>query len=201
MQEGSRRSNPERSRTTRTALMEAARALFVTKSYAETSTPDVVSAAGLTRGALYHHFADKQALLRAVVDAESAAIAEEVERAAPLDLPPLQALIQGGEAFLVAMRQTGRTRLLLLDGPAVLGRSTMDEIDRLHGGRTLREGLVAAMQAGAIRTLPVEATAALLGAAFDRAALAIEAGGDADEHAAVLAALIEGLAAPSRTRG
>ena len=192
-QHRSRRSNRERSDATRTALIEAGRRLFVEKSYAETSTPDLVAEAGLTRGALYHHFADKQALFRAVVEAESAAVAKEIECAAPAGLMPLEALRKGGEAFLASMRAPGRTRLLLLDGPAVLGRREMDEIDRAHAGRTLREGLQAAMEAGAIRKLPVDPLAALLGAAYDRAALGIEAGGSAGEYETLLSALVEGL--------
>lgn len=192
-QDRSRRSNRERSDATRTALIEAGRRLFVEKSYAETSTPDLVAEAGLTRGALYHHFADKQALFRAVVEAESAAVAKEIECAAPAGLMPLEALRKGGEAFLASMRAPGRTRLLLLDGPAVLGRREMDEIDRAHAGRTLREGLQAAMEAGAIRKLPVDPLAALLGAAYDRAALGIEAGGSAGEYETLLSALVEGL--------
>ena len=190
-----RRSNRERTETTRAALVAAARRLFVEKSYAETGTPEIVAAAGVTRGALYHHFADKQALFAAVVEAESQAVAEEVEQAAPAGLPPLDALRAGGAAFLAAMARPGRTRLLLLDGPAVLGHAVMDEIESRHGGRTLREGLVAAMAAGAIRRLPVAALAAQLSAAFDRAALMIETGAKAEDHAAVLSALVEGLTA------
>ncbi len=189
-----RRSNRDRTELTRAALIEAARKLFVEKSYAETGTPEIVSAAGVTRGALYHHFADKQALFAAVVEAESAAVAREVEAAAPADLPPLDALRAGGAAFLKAMTQPGRTRLLLLDGPAVLGHAGMEEIERRHGGRTLREGLQAAMDSGVIRALPLEALAAQLSAAFDRAALAIDAGANPDAHAEVLSALVAGLA-------
>ncbi len=201
MQQGRlRRSNRERSDTTRTALIQAARRLFVEKSYADVSTPEVVAAAGLTRGALYHHFADKQALFRAVVEAESAAIAEEIEAGTAGGLAPLQALLAGGEAFLAAMCKPGRTRLLLLDGPAVLGRAAMDEIDSSHGGRTLRDGLAAAVEAGALAPLPLDALAALLSAAYDRAALAIEAGGDPDEYRRALASLIGGLPAPSTRR-
>src|SRR5690606_5360387 len=103
-------------------------------------------------------------------------------------------LIAGGAAFLDAMAKNGRTRLLLLDGPAILGRAVMDEIDGRHGNRTLREGLVAAMRAGAIRKLPVEPLTALLAAAFDRTALSVEAGGDRDAYEEVLAALVDGLA-------
>src|SRR5690606_7655672 len=130
-----RRSNRERTEATRAALLDAARKLFVEKSYAETGTPEIVAAAGVTRGALYHHFADKQALLRAVVEAESQAVADEVEKAAPVSLAPLDALRLGGTAFLAAMTTPGRTRLLLLDGPAVLGRTAMDDIESRHRSR------------------------------------------------------------------
>ena len=188
-----RRSNRERSDETRERLIEAARRLFVEKSYAETATPEIVAAAGLTRGALYHHFADKQALFRAVVEREAAEVAAEIERNAGLELPPVEALIAGGEAFLAAMAAPGRTRLLLLDGPAVLGRAVMDEIDDRHGNRTLREGVQAAMETSALRRLPLDAITALLGAAFDRAALSVEAGADPDAFRAALAGLIRGL--------
>ncbi|MCT8991235.1 TetR/AcrR family transcriptional regulator [Chelativorans sp. SCAU2101] len=188
-----RRSNRERSDETREKLIEAARQLFVEKSYAETSTPEIVAAAGLTRGALYHHFADKQALFKAVVEREAQRVAEEIERQAGRASSPAEALTLGGDAFLAAMAVPGRTRLLLLDGPAVLGRAVMDEIDGRHGNRTLRDGLAAAMQAGAVRALPLEPLTALLAAAYDRAALAIETGADAESFRTVLAALIRAL--------
>ncbi|WP_159592852.1 TetR/AcrR family transcriptional regulator [Chelativorans xinjiangense] len=194
MQERStRRSNRERTQETRARLIAAARRLFVEKSYAGTGTPEIAAAAGLTRGALYHHFADKQALFQAVVDEEAERVAAEIERQADTALTPLDALIEGGNAFLQAMAAPGRTRLLLLDGPAVLGRAAMDAIDGRHGNRTLREGLAAAMRAGAIRRLPLDPLTALLAAAYDRAALAIEAGADAQAFRLTLAAMVESL--------
>ena len=192
-----RRTNRDRTDATRRELVAAARKLFTEKSYAETSTPEIVAAAGVTRGALYHHFADKQALFRAVVEQEAAEVASEIESAAPASLGARDALVAGSDAYLAAMRAPGRTRLLLLDGPAVLGRAGMDEIDARHGNRTLREGLAAAMRAGAIAALPLDALTALLAAAFDRAALAIEAGADAEDYRAVLAALLDGLGGSS----
>lgn len=194
MQEASsRRSNRDRTEATRSDLIAAARRLFTEKSYAETGTPEIVAAAGVTRGALYHHFADKQALFRAVVEAEAAAVAKAIEQAAPRSLSAREALLAGGEAYVAAMSLPGRTRLLLLDGPAVLGRAEMDDIDGRHGNRTLREGLAAAMRAGDLPKLPLEALTSLLGAAFDRAALAVDAGASADDYRTVLAAVIDGL--------
>lgn len=189
-----RRSNRTRTEATRAALLAAARHLFVTRGYADTGTPDIVAAAGVTRGALYHHFADKQALFRAVVEREAAAVAREIERAAPPNLSALEALLAGGEAFLRAMAEPGRTRLMLLDGPAVLGPAAMQAIDRAHGARTLREGLAAAMAEGAIRDLPLDALTTVLAAAFDRAALALAEGAEPQEIRGALAALVRGLA-------
>ncbi|WP_367718484.1 helix-turn-helix domain-containing protein [Nitratireductor sp. GISD-1A_MAKvit] len=188
-----RRSNRVRSEETRDKLIEAARRLFVEKSYAETGTPDIAREAGVTRGALYHHFTDKQALFAAVVEREAGSVAEEIERHTVTSPTASAALIEGGKAYLEAMQAPGRTRLLLLDGPAVLGRSRMDEIDNCHGNRTLREGLKAAMEMKQIRVLPLDALTGLLGAAFDRAALAVDSGADKDAYEAGLAALIVGL--------
>ncbi len=190
-----RRSNQERSEATRAALVAAGRRLFVTRSYAETGTPELVAEARVTRGALYHHFPDKQALFRAVVEEEAAAVAAEIERAAPESLPPLDAIRAGGEAFLSAMRAPGRARLLTIEAPAVLGRRALDEIDDRHGGRTLREGLAAAMEAGAIRRLPLGPCAQLLSAAYDRAAAEIDGGADPAAIREALDALLGGLAA------
>ncbi len=194
-----RRSNRARTEATRRDLIAAARKLFTEKSYAETSTPEIVSAAGVTRGALYHHFADKQALFEAVVEQEAQEVAAEIENASPPSLTARDALMSGSDAYLKAMRAPGRTRLLLLDGPAVLGRTVMDGIDNRHGNRTLRDGLVAAMRSGWMKTLPPDAMTGLLAAAFDRAALAIDAGANPRDYRAVLEALLDGLAisAPS----
>lgn len=193
-QENSRRSNAERSETMRATLIEAARRLFTEKGYAATGTPELVEAAGVTRGALYHHFADKQALFAAVMEAESAAVAAEIDAAAPASLQPLAALVEGSMAYLRAMRTPGRTRLLLLDGPAVLGRKVLDEIDARHGNRTLREGLAAAMRAGAVRRLPLGPLTSMLGAMLDRAALDRENGVGEAEARQVVEALFAGLA-------
>lgn len=187
MQRKTPRTNRERTEATRGALLAAARALFVDKGYADTSTPEIVAAAGITRGALYHHFEDKRALFRAVLEEEARAVADEIERAVPATRSPRKALIAGSEAYLDAMRVAGRTRLLLVDSPAVLGASESLALDQAHAGRTLREGLAAALGPRIPPPLTVDALATLLSAAFDRAALAIDAG---DDPAAIRAAMV-----------
>lgn len=167
------RSNRERTEATRQALLDAARALFVSRGYGDTSTPDVCAAAGITRGALYHHFADKRDLFRHVLAEEAAAVADDIEAAAPAGLDAADALIAGAQAYLEAMTVPGRTRLLLVEGPAVLGLRETLALDDANAARTLREGLEAA------GLDPQGDVAPLLSAAFDRAALEIEAGADA----------------------
>ncbi|WP_316152431.1 TetR/AcrR family transcriptional regulator [Cupriavidus sp. BIC8F] len=167
------RSNRERTEATRQALLDAARALFVSRGYGDTSTPDVCAAAGITRGALYHHFADKRDLFRHVLAEEAAAVAADIEAAAPVGLDAADALIAGAQAYLDAMTVPGRTRLLLVEGPAVQGLRETLALDDANAARTLREGLKAA------GVDPQGDVAPLLSAAFDRAALEIEAGADA----------------------
>ena len=188
-----RRSNRERTETTRAELIRAARRLFTEGSYAATSTPEIADTAGVTRGALYHHFADKQALFRAVVEEEARELAAEIEQASPDSLSARAALIAGTDAYLNAMRVPGRTRLLLLDGPAVLGPAEMEAIDAQHAGRTLREGLAAAAAEGSMVQAPLEALAGVLVAAFDRAAIATDGGARVEDYRRALTALIEGV--------
>lgn len=172
------RSNRERTETTRAALTVAARTLFVAKGYAGTSTPEVSAAAGTTRGALYHHFADKRDLFRHVLRCEHEAVAAEIRAATPDTLAPRKALVIGTEAYLRAMTVAGRTRLLLIEGPAVLGLVELAAMDDSNAAATLREGLVLA-QVGRGDPVSLDALVGLLSAAFDRAALAIDAGADA----------------------
>ncbi|BDB22833.1 TetR/AcrR family transcriptional regulator [Cupriavidus sp. P-10] len=172
------RSNRERTEATRQALLDAARTLFVERGYGETSTPDVCAAAGITRGALYHHFADKRDLFRHVMADEAAAVAADIEAAAPAGLDPAEALMAGAQAYLDAMTVPGRTRLLLVEGPAALGLRETLALDEANAARTLREGLDAA-GVGGQGEVALRALAPLLSAAFDRAALEIEAGADA----------------------
>ncbi len=190
-QDISRRSNRERSDTTRAAILDAARGLFVTRGYADTSTPDIVAAAGLTRGALYHHFEDKKALFRAVAEREALAVATSIEQATSGDLSARQALKVGASAYFGAMREPGRIRLLLLDGPAVLGKREMMEIDAANAQRTLEEGIAEAMAPFTVSADRLSAMASLLSAAFDRAALDIADGASSEVYVETIGTLID----------
>ncbi|MDS1135283.1 TetR/AcrR family transcriptional regulator [Nitratireductor indicus] len=171
-----RRSNRDRTAATRAALLKAARALFIEKGYADTGTPEIVAAAKVTRGALYHHFSDKAGLLRAIVEAEAKEVASTIEHATRDAETPLDALTEGADAYFEAMRTPGRARLLLLEGPVVLGTDEMAAIDSASGGQTLLDGLRLADRDGRLAGVPLKQLSEMLSAAFDRAALAIAGG-------------------------
>ncbi|WP_299474507.1 TetR/AcrR family transcriptional regulator [uncultured Roseibium sp.] len=188
-----RRSQAERRAETRRALLRAARKLIVEKGYAETGTPDIVKAAEVTRGALYHHFADKADLMRALVRQEAAAIATEINADTSTDQTPLDAFMAGARAYFTAMSAPGRARILLLEGPAVLGVEEMAVIDRETGGATLLEGLQHAAAHGALEGIPLEPLADLLSSSFDRAALAIANGEDREAYERATLSLLSGI--------
>jgi len=186
-----RRSNKTRTEQTRGALIEAARALFVEKGYADTSTPEIVRAAGVTRGALYHHFEDKRALFRAVIAAEAGDVATDIEAALPPSQTGREGLIAGSSAYFDAMTVPGRTRLLLIEGPAVLGNTELSGIEADTSEGSLAAGLAAAFGDRLPAGISIPVLAALLSAAFDRAALAIAEGADANAYKATMAALLD----------
>ncbi len=158
-----------------------------------TSTPAVVKAAGVTRGALYHHFEDKAALFAAVLEREAEAVAAAVRRVDLTSTDPLERLMAGAAAYLGAMASDGRADLMLVQGPAVLGRAKMRAIEGRHGDATLADGLAEAAAAGALPAVPGDHLASLLGAMFERAALDVASGMPADDLLLTVTAILTGL--------
>lgn len=172
-----RRTNEDRSRATRQALLDAARGLFVESGFAATSTPQIAKAAGVTRGALYHHFADKEDLLKAVVREEAQSVADEIRAQASAPESALGALADGTRGYFSAMSKPGRARLLLQEGPSVLGPDVMSQLNNETSTATLRLGLSTALGVKpGNANVPIDALSEILGAGFDRAALGIAQG-------------------------
>lgn len=170
-----RRSQGERTDATRTALVSAARALFEARGFAGTGTPEIVAAANVTRGALYHHFADKTELFHAVARQVAQEVADGIAQRARRHRKPAEALLAGAQAYFAAMAEAGRARLLLLEAPAVLSAEQVMGLSDLAGFQALQEGLQDALGEGQPAT-PLRELSVLLSAAFDRAALAIARG-------------------------
>lgn len=195
-----RRSNRERSDATRTALLAAARKLFVTKGFGGTGTPEIVAAANVTRGALYHHFADKTDLFRAVIEQEAYAVADRITRESREPATDGDGLELGSDGYFEAMAEPGRARLLLIEGPSVLGPEEMDRIDQRTGGATLKEGLAAALPEATLRRVSLDALTEVLSAAFDRAALAIAQGRSVDDYKGAIRLIFEHLPRETKRR-
>jgi AcrR family transcriptional regulator len=199
MSTSEKRTQAERSGATRAALIGAARRLFAERGYADVGTEEIVREAGVTRGALYHHFDGKRELLRAVYEQIESEIARELaERAVP-GASVLETLRLGAERFLDRCLEPEVQRIALLDAPAVLGWEQWREIGARYGLGLIAGLLTAGIEAGEIRRQPVDPLAhALLGALDEVAMLVARADDPAaarDEAGETLAGLVEALRA------
>jgi AcrR family transcriptional regulator len=186
---------------TTAALIGAARALFAERGYAGVGTEEIVQRAGVTRGALYHHFrAGKEALFRAVLVQISAETVRGIGQAASKSDDPWDELVLGCEAFLDACASPEVQRIVLIDAPSVLGWDVRRAIDADHGLGLLERALQAAMDAGRMRPASALALAHVLAGALDEAAMVVASADDPqaarDEMGVTLRRLLEGLRGP-----
>jgi len=151
-----RRSNQERSRTTQDKLIAAARCLFERHGYAAAAIDDIARTAGVTRGAIYHHFGGKQQLFRAVIEDIQDELADHVDRNAEKHDDPWDAFIAGWISFLEQSPTAGIGRVLMLEGPVVLGYRDWQSIDDAHFKDTVTRAVNYFMEQGTISRQPVE---------------------------------------------
>jgi AcrR family transcriptional regulator len=196
-----KRTQAERSEATRDALIEAARVLFAERGYAAVGTEEIVRAAGVTRGALYHHFDGKRDLFEAVYERIEIELAQRIASGAlnAGATAPLEAMRVGAEMFLRAATEPEAQRIVLLDGPSVLGWDRWREIAAEHGLGLIEATLQAAIEAGAIAEQPVRPLAHVLMGALDEAAMLVARAEDPERMRAevgrTLDALLAGLSA------
>ncbi|MGH2819426.1 MAG: TetR/AcrR family transcriptional regulator [Actinomycetota bacterium] len=194
-----RRTQAERSGATRSTLVAAGRSLFSERGYAGTGTEDIVERAGLTRGALYHHFGDKRELFMAVFEQLEEELVRKVAARASGASDAWQQLVAGSEAFLDACLEPAVQRIVLLDAPSVLGWATWREVDARCGLGLTKSALRAVMDAGVVAPQPVEPLAHMLLAALNEGALYMASAEDRDrareEVGATVSRLLEGLRA------
>lgn len=188
MQENSPRTQAERRAGTQAALIAVARDLFAQHGFAGVGAPEIAQAAGVTRGAITHHFKDKTGLFHAVVTAESEAVG------AALAALPSDDMAAAVRHWFAVMDQPGRARILLIDGPGVLGVAEMARIDAATGAAELGEGLAALLPGHGPQQLAAQTE--ILSAGFDRAALKIAEGAPPAPYIAALLGLIAGLDQP-----
>lgn len=190
-------SQAERRATTRGAILQAAASLFSSQGFAAVSVDAIAAAAGVAKGAVYHHFPAKEAIFEAVFEDTSRALVGRVAARSAGARDTLDAMVVGCRAYFEACAEPGVGRIILRDGPAVLGWERWRRIDAEHFGRMVPAGLAAAMDQGLLPRQPVEPLARLLVGAVTEAAVACAASNDPAEtgraHVAALETLIEGL--------
>ncbi len=167
----------ERGQATRQHIVGVATGLFAGQGYEATSIEAVLRACGISRGALYHHFAGKEALFTAVLQAEEQRVAAAVAAAGREAGNPLDALRAGCAAWLrLAAGDAAVRRIVLQDAPGVLGWARWREIDNQCGLGLLKAGLGMAAAAGRLRPEQVEPYAhALLAVLIEMAMLVARA--------------------------
>jgi AcrR family transcriptional regulator len=193
------RTQAERSETTRAALIAAARELFGARGYADVGTEEIVRAAGVTRGALYHHFDGKRDLLSAVYEQVEAELAGKIAESLSGSESPLEVMRDGAAMLLDAALEPEVQRIVLLDAPAVLGWEEWREIGLRYALGLMEGTLAAAMDAGEIRRQPLRPLAHALLGALDEVAMLVARAEDPEraraEGGETLTGLIESLRA------
>jgi AcrR family transcriptional regulator len=193
------RTQAERRDATRAALISAARPLFAERGYADVGTEEIVRAAGVTRGALYHHFDGKHGLFLAVFEAVEDDLLEQIGARVVADAAgsPLAALGSGIDQMLDLAVDPGFAQIALIDAPAVLGWQQWREVGWRYGMGLTEQVLGAAVEAGEIGEQPLRPLAHALLGALDEAVLYVARAADQklarEEMGAVLERLLSGL--------
>ncbi|MEU3623334.1 TetR family transcriptional regulator [Amycolatopsis coloradensis] len=196
-----RRSQTERSRSTQTALITAARTLFAEQGYAAVPADEIVRAAGVTRGALYHHFGDKQGLFRAVIEQIETELTDDLKAVLRSTADPWSGALGVLSRFLDLCLRPEVVRIALTDAVSVLGWQEWRELENRYGLGLITEILEAAAADGLLIEAPIPELAQLVLSACAEAALMIAHAEDpeaAKEKAlAALVALLSGLVSNS----
>jgi AcrR family transcriptional regulator len=148
--------------STRERIVQTARRLFTASGYEGTSTETMLQESGVSRGALYHHFENKQALFAAVLEAVEADIAKSTARAAANLEDPVAALRAAFDAFLGLACDPEVRQIVLIDAHSVVGWQKWREIDERHGFGRLKAGLKKIAATGRMRPDMVDIFAHML---------------------------------------
>lgn len=172
----------ERTEATRGRLISTARRLFAEKGFAATSTEEILSEAGVSRGALYHHYASKTDLFRAAYMAVEEDLTAKILEVATAggETDPVRILEIGFDAFLDQCRNPEVQRIVMLDGPTVLGWDVWHEIDEQYAFGTIKAVLTLAADMGRMDPANVDPTTHLLVGAIMQAGMVVARADDAE---------------------
>jgi AcrR family transcriptional regulator len=190
------RTQAQRRERTRGALIDAARVLFAEQGYAGAGREEIVERAGVTRGAMYHHFNSKEALFQAVFEVVEQELCEAIALSAMAGSDPIDQLRLGARAFLEAAATGEVRRIVLLDAPAVLPIEVRRQLSERYGLGMVRGALRHADAAGRLKIGPVDALALIVMAVLHEAATAIADGDDPAAMLSVIDGLIDAISRP-----
>ncbi|MGH3193050.1 MAG: TetR/AcrR family transcriptional regulator [Streptosporangiaceae bacterium] len=160
-------------RATRGQLIEVATSLFAEHGYEGTSIEAVLGAAGVSRGALYHHFAGKEALFAAVLEALNERVTEEITEAVRDCTDPVDAMHTGALAWIDLAGDPVIQRVILVDAPSVLGWEQWRAMDEGRTVAAMRGMLQAVSDSGRLPQELVEPFSHMILAALDEAAMVV----------------------------
>jgi AcrR family transcriptional regulator len=163
----------ERTESTRKRLVQTARQLFAEKGYADTSTEEILLAASVSRGAMYHHFAGKAELFAATFEAVEDDLTAAIVAMTASATDPVDGLLLGFDAFLDQCRNPEVQRIVMLDGPTVLGWDAWHEIDERYAFGLIKAALGAVSEQGSLSPDGVEPLAHLLVGAVMQAGMVV----------------------------
>lgn len=188
------RQDERRSRT-RAAILSAATRKFGSVGFAETTIDAIASDASVAKGAVYHHFKNKDELFEHVFESVSADLAKSVASTAQTAREPLASMMEATRTYFRLCSDPSIARITLQDAPSVLGYERWRVLDQAHFGGLVTGGLGFAMQAGAIALQPLEPLSNIVLAAIQAAALDCAVQNDFDEAASTYVKTLEGLLA------
>ena len=187
----------ERRAATTEAILRAGRRLFGERGFAATTMDDIAEAADVAKGAVYHHFKTKEAVFESVFEQVSGDLVQDIDRAVRSEKDVLAAIVAGTQHYFAACAKGPTGRIILRDGPAVLGWERWREIDARHFGGKFPRALTMAMDAGLIARQPVEPLARVLLGAVTEAAVACAGRSDVlkagSEYSRAFKSLVEAL--------
>jgi AcrR family transcriptional regulator len=185
----------ERREATRGAIVDAARELFAVRGFEETSVADILELAGISRGALYHHFEAKADVFAAVFVKTSSTAIRNAAKRIPADAGPIEALLAGCLGWLDAVKDPAIHRILFVDGPNALGWERTRALEEATSLRVMRAALLRAVGAEEIQVSSVDLAARLLYGLLAEAALTLHNASPARRRdvRTLIVAMVKGL--------
>lgn len=180
---------------TRSKILKIARQKFAAKGFHNTSLQEIVEEIGLTRGAFYHHFKNKEEILRDLLRVIQAELADYVEKRALRSSDPWEQLIAGCTAFVEKAVDKDTIKILLADGPSILSWQEWKRMDSEHSEAHLKEQLLLLQAEGRIREINLDYLTGFISGGLNELAITVSSSDsfDKQEIEDCIRTLLEGI--------